>query len=130
MRAFSPSMLLRTVRIAAAVWLAACPPGIMRIVHAQELSGPSEEVLYIHSEMKRTEFVEGLECALKHVLVAPVSTQDLKLAPGSNLLASRTQLDVGKVAGVFAKATANEGGPQTFKYLFLPFDLKDAPYRY
>ena len=121
---------MRTVRYAAAVWLIACSPGGMSGLRAQELSAPSEVVLYIHSEMKRTEFVERLECALKHVLVAPVSTQDLKLALGRDLLASPTQLDVQKVANVFIQATANDGGSRTFKYLFLPFDLKDAVYRY
>ena len=130
MRAFSPLMLLRTVRIAAAVWLAACPPGIMRIVHAQELSGPSEVVLYIHSEMKRTEFVERLECALRHVLVAPVSPQELKLVLGNDLRASPTQLDAQKVGKAFVQATANEGGPRTFKYLFVPFDLKQGQLPY
>jgi predicted Zn-dependent protease len=119
-----------TVRCAAAIWLAACFPWTISIADAQELSAPSEVVLYVHSEMKRTEFVESLECALKHVLVAPVSTQDLKLALGRDLLASPTQLDVQKVANAFAQATANDGGPRTFKYLFLPFDLKDAQYRY
>jgi hypothetical protein len=92
-------------------------PWTISIAHAQELSGPSEVVLYIHSEMKRTDFVERLECALKHVLVAPVSTQDLKLALGPELLASPTQLDVQKVANAFAQATAHDGGPRTFKYL-------------
>jgi predicted Zn-dependent protease len=121
---------MRTVRSAAAVWLVAGLLGGMSASHAQELSAPSEVVLYIHSEMKRTEFVERLECALKHVLVAPVSTQDLKLVLGRDLLASPTQLDVQKVANAFIQATVNEGGPRTFKYLFLPFDLKDAEHRY
>jgi hypothetical protein len=76
--------------------------------------------------MKRTEFVERLECALKHVLVVPVSTQQSKLALGNDLRASPTQLDTKKVAGAFAGATANDGGSRTFKYLLLPFDLKEA----
>jgi hypothetical protein len=121
---------MRTVRSAATVWLVAGLLGGMSAAHAQELSPPSEVVLYIHSEMKRTEFVERLECALKHVLVAPVSMQDLKLALGRELLASPTQLDVQKVAGAFIQATVNEGGPGTLKYLFLPFDLKDMEHRY
>lgn len=121
---------LRTVRYATAIWLAACSLGAISTVYAQELSGPSEIVLYIHSEMKRTDFVERLECALKHILVAPVSTQDLKLSLGRDLLASQTQLDVQKVADKFIQATARDSGPRTFKYLFLPFDLKDAEHRY
>ncbi len=130
MSAFPLSPLVRTARYAAAIWLTTCLPGVISATHAQELSGPSEVVLYIHSEMKRTEFVERLECALKHVLVAPVSTQDLKLALGRDLLASPTQLGVQKVANAFVQATANEGTPRTFKYLLLPFDLKDAEHRY
>jgi predicted Zn-dependent protease len=97
---------------------------------AQELAGPSEVILYIHSEMKRTDFVERLECALKHILVAPVSTQDIQLTFGRDLRASPTQLDVQKVANKFIQATSKEGGPRTFKYLFVPFDLKDAEHRY
>jgi predicted Zn-dependent protease len=105
-------------------------PWTISIADAEELSAPSEVMLYVHSEMTRTEFVERLECALKHVLVAPVSTQDLKLALGRDLQASPTQLDVQKVANAFVQATKHEGGSRTFKYLFLPFDLKDAEHRY
>jgi predicted Zn-dependent protease len=120
------SKLTRMGRIVAPIWFVGCSPAAISTVHAQGLSAPSEVVLYIHSEMKRTEFVERLECALKHVLVAPVSTRELKLVLGSNLRASPTQLDAQKVAGAFAQATAGESGPQTFKYLLLPFDLKEA----
>jgi predicted Zn-dependent protease len=98
----------------------------MSALHAQELTKPSEVVLYIHSEMKRTEFVERLECALRHVLVAQVSTQELKLSLGSDLRASPTQLDTQKVAAALVRATANDGGPRAFKYLFLPFDVTEA----
>lgn len=121
-----PSRLARAGYYAAAIWVVACSPEAISAVHTQELTRPSEVVLYIHSEMKRTEFVERLECALKHVLVAPVSTRQFKLALGNDLRASPTQLDTQKVAGAFARVTANDGGPRTFKYLFLPFDLKQA----
>jgi predicted Zn-dependent protease len=121
---------LRAARFATAMWLTTCLPAVISTTHAQGLTGPSEVVLYIHSEMKRTDFVERLECALKHILVAPVSTQDLQLALGRDLLASPTQLDVQKVANKFIQATARDSGPRTFKYLFLPFDLKDAEHRY
>ncbi|HEY2684366.1 MAG TPA: hypothetical protein VGI93_12695 [Steroidobacteraceae bacterium] len=120
------SKLGRTGRYAAAIWFVGCSAAAISAVHAQGLSAPSQIVLYVHSEMKRTEFVERLECALKHVLVAPVSTQELRLALGSDLRASPTQLDAQKVAKAFVQATANEGGPRTFKYLILPFDLKEA----
>jgi predicted Zn-dependent protease len=125
-QAVVPSKLARARGHTAAIWLVACSPGAISAVHAQELTRPSEVVLYIHSEMKRTEFVERLECALKHVLAAPVSTQQLRLALGNDLRASPTQLDTQKVAGAFVRATANDSGPRTFKYLILPFDLKEA----
>jgi predicted Zn-dependent protease len=120
------SKLARAGRYATAIWFVACSPGAISDAHAQTLLAPAEVVLYIHSEMKRTEFVERLECALRHVLVAPVSTRELKLVIGSDLRASPTQLDTQKLAKAFVQATANEGGPRTFKYLFLPFDLKEA----
>ena len=120
------SKLARTGRHVAAIWFVACPPIALWAAHAQELTAPSEVVLYVHSEMKRTEFVERLECALRHVLVAPVATRELKLVLGRDLQASPTQLDTQKLAKAFAQATANESGPRTFKYLFLSFDLKEA----
>jgi predicted Zn-dependent protease len=97
----------------------------MPAAQAQGLAAPSEVVLYIHSELKRADFVERLQCALKHILVAPVSTRGLQLALGPDVLASPTQLDGQKVANKFFKATAGDGGPRTFKYLLLPFDLKE-----
>lgn len=115
---------------AAIFLMLACLPTDIATANAQGLSGPSEVILYIHSDMKRTDFVERLECALKHILVAPVSTQDIQLTLGRDLLASPTQLDVQKVASRFIQATAKDGGPRTFKYLFLPFDLKDAQHNY
>jgi predicted Zn-dependent protease len=126
----SKRMRLRAAYLATAIWLTTCSPAVISTAHALGLAGPSEVVLYIHSEMKRTDFVERLECALKHILVAPVSTQDLQLALGRDLFASPTQLDVQKVANKFMQATARDGGPRTFKYLLLPFDLKDAEHHY
>ena len=118
--------LVGTAPGAAAIWLAAHLLGALSAASAQTLTAPSEVVLYVHSEMKRTEFVERLECALRHVLVAPVATRELKLVLGRDLQASPTQLDTQKLAKAFAQATANESGPRTFKYLFLSFDLKEA----
>jgi hypothetical protein len=119
----SSSACLATA-ICLTIWL----PAAISAAHAQGLAGPSEVVLYIHSELKRTDFVERLECALRHILVAPVSTQHLRLALGKDLFASPMQVDVQKVANAFGRATARDGGPQTFKYLFLPFDLTDKAY--
>jgi predicted Zn-dependent protease len=126
MRIFSSAPRASPSPYAAAIWLVACLHVAVPAAHAQQLSAPSDVVLYVHSDMKRTEFVERLECALKHILVAPVSTRELKLVLGADLRASPTQLDTQKTVGTFVRATANEGGPLTFKYLVLPFDLKEG----
>jgi predicted Zn-dependent protease len=126
----SPLMRWPATPFVTAIWLVAWSLSATSAAHSQALAGPSEVVLYVHSEMKRTDFVERLECALRHVLVAPVSTQNLQLALGRDLLASPTQLDIQKVADRFIRATTGDGGSRTFKYLLLPFDLKDAEHHY
>jgi hypothetical protein len=97
---------------------------------AQQLVAPAEVVLYLHADLKRTEFVQPLVCALQRVLAAPVSTRTTSLRLGRELLATPTQFDVGKVADRFIQATAADGGPQSFRYLLLPYDLKAEPWRY
>ena len=47
------------------------------------LVAPAEVMLYIHSDLKSTDFVQPLVCALQLVLTAPVSTQTLTLPLGS-----------------------------------------------
>lgn len=101
---------------------------------AQSLSGnlvaPDEVVLYIHTDLRRSDFVERLVCALRRVLVAPVSTRDLRLPFGPDLAATPTQLDAEKLGRTFVRATARDGSPNTFKYLLLAPDLKAAPWHY
>jgi predicted Zn-dependent protease len=94
------------------------------------LVAPAEVVLYLHSDLKNTDFVEPLVCALQRVLVAPVSTQTVALPLGPELQATRTQFDVTKVADRFIRATAAEGNQPSFKYLLLPYDLKAEPWHY
>lgn len=91
---------------------------------------PAEVVLYIHSDMKSTDFVQPLVCALQRVLTAPVSVQSLDIPLGPELLATKTQFDARKVADRFVRATAGSGNQPSFKYLLVPFDLKDEPWRY
>jgi len=91
---------------------------------------PAEVVLYIHPDLKSTDFVQPLVCALQRVLVAPVSTQTLDLRLGPELRATPTQFDIGKVASLFIQTTAADGGARTFKYLLLPYDLKAEPWRF
>lgn len=85
---------------------------------------PAEVVLYIQSDLKRTEFVHPLVCALQRVLTAPVSVQALDLPLGPELRATPTQFDVTKVADRFIQRTKNEGNAPSFKYLLIPFDMK------
>jgi predicted Zn-dependent protease len=74
--------------------------------------GPIDEVLlYVHSDLKSTGFVEPLVCALRRVLVAPVNAAD-------------------KIAARVVAATAAEGGAGTFKYLLHPYDMRDGQFRY
>jgi predicted Zn-dependent protease len=94
------------------------------------LISPAEVVLYIHSDLKSTGFVQPLVCALQRVLTAPVSVQTLDIPLGAELLATKTQFDVRKVADRFVQATARSGNQPSFKYLLIPFDMKDASLRY
>jgi len=84
---------------------------------------PAEIVLYIQSDLKRTDFVQPLVCALRRVLTAPVSVQALDLPLGSELLATPTQFEATKVADRFIQRTADQGNAPSFKYLLIPFDL-------
>src|SRR6267378_2351704 len=95
-----------------------------------DLVAPAEVVLYIHSDLKSTDFVQPLLCALQRVLTAPVSVQTLDIPLGSELLATKTQFDVRKVADRFVRATVGSGNLPSFKYLLVPFDMKDTPWRY
>ncbi len=94
------------------------------------LVAPAEVVLYLHRDLKSTDFVQPLVCALQRVLVAPVSTQILDLRLGPELRATPTQFDIGKVANLFLQTTAADGNAQTFKYLLLPYDLRAEPWRF
>jgi predicted Zn-dependent protease len=97
---------------------------------AQQLIAPAEIVLYLHADLKRTDFVRPLVCALQRVLAAPVSTRTSSLRLGRELLANPAQFDVSKVADRFIQATAADGGPQSFRYLLVAHDLKSEPWRY
>lgn len=85
---------------------------------------PAEVVLYIQSDLKRTDFVDPLVCALQRVLTAPVSVQALNLPLGPELLATPTQFEAARVADRFIQQTASEGNAPSFKYLLIPFDMK------
>jgi len=48
-------------------------------------------MLYVHAELKDTDFVEPLVCALRQVLTAGVDVKDISLPLDSALLATPTQ---------------------------------------
>ena len=118
----------------AAAWLLAGAPAAPAQESPRKVSSglvaPAEVVLYIQSELKSTDFVQPLVCALQRVLMAPVFTQTLDLPLGPELRATPTQFDVGRVADRFIRTTATDGGSRSFKYLLVPFDLKSEPWRY
>lgn len=131
MRPTALSLTAHGLLSAAALFVGACiAPTVGVAEQRSQLVAPTEVVLYVHSDLKSTAFVQPLVCALQRALVAPVSTQTLKLPLGSELLATPTQLDVGKVAQRFIGATATDGRPSSFKYFLVPFDLKANPWHY
>jgi predicted Zn-dependent protease len=95
-----------------------------------QLIAPAEVVLYVHSDLKSTDFVQPLVCALQRVLNAQVSTQTLALPLGSELRANPEQFDTAKVASRFFRATAKDGTSPSFKYLLLPFDMTAETFPY
>ncbi len=109
-------------------WLAAILALLATPVGAQKLVPPDEVVIYVHKDMKDTDFVEGLVCELGRVLVPPVraTTTDLPLL--RSYLATPTQFDVDKLGPPFARATASS--ERIFRYLYVPYDLKVSGLNY
>ena len=101
----------RTARTAQAASLLAAPDGV---------------VLYVHPGLRNTSFVEPLACALRQILVAPVSIRELAIPLGPELAATPGALDASKVAERFVGATAADGSAHTFKYLLMQNDLWEA----
>ena len=97
--------------------------------HAQGLVAPDEIVIYVHKDMKDTDFVEGLVCELGRVLVAPVRATTIDLVFTRNDLATAAQLDVNTVGPLFDHATAAEQG-RNFRYMIVPYDLKATGLNY
>jgi hypothetical protein len=93
---------------------------------ASLLAAPDEVVLYIHPSLQNTGFVEPLACALRQILVAPVSIRELDIPLGPELAATRGALDASKVAERFVRATAADGSARTYKYLLMRNDLWEA----
>ena len=95
---------------------------------AQTLTAPDDVVIYVHKDMKDTDFVDGLVCELSRVLVAPVRAETTDMPLYQSYLATQTQLDVEKLSAPFAQATAT--GERVFRYLLLPYDLKSEGLNY
>lgn len=119
---------LTTVALASSVAAGGLAHAQSPKTNSQDLIAPHDIVLYIHSDLKNTNFVEPLVCALKRVLIANAETKKIRLPLGSALLASPTQFDVSQVSDQFVRAAG--GGPLTYKYLLIPYDLKDEIHRY
>jgi predicted Zn-dependent protease len=121
-------------RLAAACLLAATTAASAQAPQPQRPDGAvgaiDEVVLYVHEDLKRTDFLAPLLCALRRVLVAPVNVADINLPLGSDLMSTPTQYDVGAVARRVIDATVQEGGARTFKYLLHPHDMKDRRFRF
>jgi hypothetical protein len=91
---------------------------------ASRLTAPDEVILFVHSDLRSTGFVEPLVCALRQTLVAPISTRELDLPLGFDPAATSSALDANEVGERFARAIAAPGSERTFKFLLLGNDLK------
>jgi predicted Zn-dependent protease len=118
--------------LSAGAWLLACTMATTAAVgqSATKLAAPDEVSLYIHAELKNTDFVEPIVCLLRRVLVAPVETHTLNLSLGREMLASPTQFDVVKIGNKFGQAIAALSNSRTFNYFFIPYDMKDQQFRF
>jgi len=114
--------------LAAALLVASVMPSAAQSVGS--LVAPAEVVLYLPASLRSRDFVDPLVCALRRVLVAPVRTQELGISFSRDMLATRSQLDVDKVAHHFGKVATDDGTPLSFKYLLLPYDLKSTSLNY
>jgi len=123
-------VLLRNCAAWIVVLLLAVGPRVAQAQVPAALLAPEEVVLYLHTGLTETAFVEPLICALQQVLVAPVLTRKLDLPLSPDMRASRTQYDVDKLVNPFHQATQARTGPRSFKYLILRDDLKGEPFRY
>jgi predicted Zn-dependent protease len=111
--------MTRILALATALfWLLGSPGG-----WAQSFAPPDEVVIYVHKDMKETDFVDGLVCELGRVLAAPVRAETSDLPLLRNYLATPTQLDADKLRVVFSNATESTDR-RIFRYLLLPYDLK------
>jgi predicted Zn-dependent protease len=108
-----------------AILLPGAPPAF-----AQSLAAPDEIVLYVHKDMKNTDFVEGLVCELGRVLVAPVRAVDIDLPLNRDMLVTETQFEPKRLAAAFKKSIDSSDPGRIFRFLLVPYDLKSAPFHY
>jgi hypothetical protein len=66
-------------------------------------------VLYVHPSLQNIGFVQPLACALRQILVAPVSIRELNIPLGPELAATRGALNASKVAERFVRTTVRRG---------------------
>jgi hypothetical protein len=93
----TPTKLLAASTIALSCWCV--EPARAQIVPPQDI------VLYIQADIKDTDFVEPLVCALRQVLTAGVDVKDISLPLAPALLATPANL-------TSAKFQTNSQGPR------------------
>lgn len=94
---------------------------------AINLVAPTVISLHVHSELKDTDFVEPLVCALRRVLVAAVEARTISLSLSPDMLATPTQFDAIKVGQKFGRATA-PASASTFRYFLMPHLMKSKEF--
>jgi predicted Zn-dependent protease len=106
-------------------WLAAILALLAGPVFSQNLVPPGEIVIHVNSDVRNTEFVEPLVCALTNVVRAPVRAKKIDIALTAELLESGTQYSPRKIVSRFAAMTAGQAElANPFRYLIVDHDLK------
>jgi predicted Zn-dependent protease len=106
-------------------WLAAILALLTGPVFAQNLVPPGEIAIYVNSDVRNTEFVEPLVCALANVVRAPVRAKKIDMALTAELLERGTQYAPRKIVSRFAAMTASQAElANPFRYLIVDHDLK------
>lgn len=82
---------------------------------------PRDILIYVHSDMPNTDFVDPLVCALKKTLVAPVRAERFVLPIDTSLLGSLSELSSEKVLGRLYQQTGPYAG--TVMFLLVPYPV-------
>lgn len=98
---------------------------------AQSLVPPGEILIHVNGDVRNTDFVDPLVCALSKVLQAPVWAKPIDIALTADLLQTASQFSPRKIATQVVNATAGSSDYATpFRYFLLDHDLKSEPFNY